>query len=230
LSLQLLFTTSPELGALMLRRVPEPTRIRPSESHGGTWEVFFWAADAQSLYEDLQLNGASFAYAPIVRPYGMRESAVLVVLAVAVSQEPAIRFVPQTVDRDFATRTRLCSAASAGTSDPVSNDQRRSVQALLGPTLLELQVHQMGDSFTTFAPVRDKLRALLRARPFGLTRFPNWAEGTPFRNWGLLGTIRYTRGRTGRFEAVGNHLCFADSAGVTWWVRLEVVDVWPDSS
>jgi hypothetical protein len=31
-------------------------------------------------------------------------------------------------------------------------------------------------------------------------------------------------------EVVGNHLCVTDSTGVTWWLRLEQVDVWPDSS
>jgi hypothetical protein len=97
------------------------------------------------------------------------------------------------------------------------------------PALLELQIHQAGDSFAAFPKARGHLRALLRARPRSLTRFPNWAESTPLRSWSLLGTIHYTRARAGRVEAVGNHLCITDSTGVTWWLRPEAVDVWPDT-
>jgi hypothetical protein len=58
--------------------------------------------------------------------------------------------------------------------------------------------------------------------------FPNWAEGTPLRTWGILGTIHYSRHHQGRFEVEGNHLCVVDSLGTTWWLRLEAVDVWPN--
>lgn len=145
----------------------------------------------------------------------------------AAIQEPIIRLVPQVVAPHFAQRSRLCAEDSATTALPIPNEARRSVQALLGPALLEIQIHQVGDSFAAFDKARDHLRALLRARPRALTRFPSWAEGTPFRTWGLLGTVHYTRGRTGRLEVVGNHLCTADSTGGTWWLRLETVDIWP---
>lgn len=154
---------------------------------------------------------------------------LLVLLWPPARQEPDIRFVPQVVDRHFADRSRLCAGDSATSAVPLPNDERRSVLAFLGPALLELQVHQAGDSFAEFPTAREHLRALLRARPRAITRFPNWAEGTPFRTWGLLGTIHFTRDRVGRLEAVGNHLCVADSTGVTWWLRLEAVDVWPDA-
>ena len=155
---------------------------------------------------------------------------VLLLLVPPATREPSIRRVPRVVDPRFADRQRLCAEDSAATAVPLPNDEHRSVQTILGPALLELQIHQLGDSFTAFSKARRHLRALLRARPRALTRFPNWAEGTPFRSWGLLGSIHYTRNRTGRLETVGNHLCITDSIGVTWWLRLEIVDVWPDSS
>jgi len=155
---------------------------------------------------------------------------ILLLLVPLATKEPSIRLVPRVVDRHFAERRRLCTEDSAATDLPLPNDEHRSVQDFLGPALLELQIHQLGDSFLAFAAAQRHLRALLRARPRSLSRFPAWAEGTPFRSWGLLGTIHYTRDRTGRAEAVGNHLCTTDSTGVTWWLRLEVVDVWPDSS
>ncbi len=146
------------------------------------------------------------------------------------AQDPSIRFVPRVVYPDFAQLHRLCADDSMGVSAPRPNDERRSVQALLGPALVELQIHQMGDSVTSFPRARDQVVGLLRARPQSLTRFPNWAEGTPFRNWGIVGSVHYTGGRASPFEVVGNHLCMADSLGGMWWLRLEAVDVWPDSS
>ena len=144
--------------------------------------------------------------------------------------EPAIRLVPRAIDPHFAERQRLCLEQSTITGFPLANDGRRAVQDFLGPALVEMQVHQTGDSLVAFAKLESHLRALLQARPKSLTRFPNWAESTPFRSWGVLGTVHYTRDRTGRVETVGTHLCVTDSTGVTWWMRLERADVWGDGS
>lgn len=160
----------------------------------------------------------------------MRPSLALLALFLPVplsTQEPSIRLVPRVVDPHFMQRSRMCGQDSATSAFPVRNDHRRSVQAILGPALREIQVHQVGDSLAEFSRAQERLRALLQARPLALTRSPNWAEGTPFRTWGLLATIHYSHNRSGRLEAVGNHLCLADSTGVTWWLRLEAVDVWP---
>jgi len=63
--------------AIMLRRVDDPSKIVPNEAQGGTWDVFFWIADAQSLHDELQANGADIVYGPIVQPsYAMKEFAV----------------------------------------------------------------------------------------------------------------------------------------------------------
>lgn len=155
-----------------------------------------------------------------------RAQALLLFLSLT-TQEPSIRLVPRVVDPHFPERQRLCDEDSTTGGVSVPNDERRSIEEWLGPALLELQIHQLGDSLRAFPTARDHLRTLLRARPRSLTRFPGWAEGTPFRTWGVLGTVHYTRGRTGRVEAVGNHLCISDSTGVTWWLRVEKVDVWP---
>jgi uncharacterized glyoxalase superfamily protein PhnB len=61
---------------IMFRRVPDATLIRPNESQGGTWDVFFWVNDIQALYDELAANGAITVYPPIVQPYGMKEFAV----------------------------------------------------------------------------------------------------------------------------------------------------------
>lgn len=151
---------------------------------------------------------------------------LLVLLAI---QEPPIRLVPQIVDPHFAQRHRMCVEESTTTAAPLPNEERRSVQEFLGPTVLEYQIHQLGDSLRAFAKARDHLRTLLRARPRSLSRLTHWAEGTPFSTWGILGTIRYAQDRAGRIEVVGNHLCVSDSTGGTWWLRLEAMDVWPEA-
>jgi hypothetical protein len=51
---------------VMLRRAAEPGRICPNEKQGGTWDVFFWVAAVDPLYEELEHRGATFAYAPVV--------------------------------------------------------------------------------------------------------------------------------------------------------------------
>lgn len=63
--------------SIMLRRVADPAKISPNERQGGTWDVFFWVNDAQSLYEELHTNGADIVYGPIIQTlYNMKEFAV----------------------------------------------------------------------------------------------------------------------------------------------------------
>jgi uncharacterized glyoxalase superfamily protein PhnB len=63
--------------SIMLRRVADSSKIVPNERQGGTWDVFFWVNDAQSLYEELHANGADVVYGPIVQTlYNMKEFAV----------------------------------------------------------------------------------------------------------------------------------------------------------
>jgi catechol 2,3-dioxygenase-like lactoylglutathione lyase family enzyme len=62
--------------AVMLRRVPDPERIRPMESQGGTWDAFFWVSDAEGLARELTALGASFVYPVTRQPYGTQEFAV----------------------------------------------------------------------------------------------------------------------------------------------------------
>lgn len=62
--------------AVMFRRVADRSRIRPMESQGGTWDAFFWVADAQALFTELQERGAIVVYPVTVQPYGMKEFAV----------------------------------------------------------------------------------------------------------------------------------------------------------
>jgi len=62
--------------ALMFRRVQEPASIYPNEKQGGTWDVFFWVNDVESLHTELTHKGAGIVYPPIVQPYGMKEFAI----------------------------------------------------------------------------------------------------------------------------------------------------------
>jgi len=62
---------------IMLRRVDEPDRIRPSETQGGTWDAFFWIDDAQALHAELANRGADVIYGPTMQDsYRMLEFAV----------------------------------------------------------------------------------------------------------------------------------------------------------
>ncbi len=61
---------------IMFRRVADASLIRPNESQGGTWDVFFWVNDVEALYEELTSQGATTVYPPMVQPYGMKEFAV----------------------------------------------------------------------------------------------------------------------------------------------------------
>ncbi len=63
--------------AIMLRLVADPAKIIPNERQGGTWDAFFWVADAQSLFDELHAKGADIVYGPILQPsYNMKEFAV----------------------------------------------------------------------------------------------------------------------------------------------------------
>jgi catechol 2,3-dioxygenase-like lactoylglutathione lyase family enzyme len=62
--------------AVMFRRVQEADLICPNEKQGGTWDVFFWVNDVESLYGELTLKGAGVVYPPVIQPYGMKEFAV----------------------------------------------------------------------------------------------------------------------------------------------------------
>lgn len=155
---------------------------------------------------------------------------VLAVALMAVSDsgsEPPIRYVPRVVDAGLASRYHLCPDAPASGGANVANDARRSVAELLGPELVEVQVHQVGDGFRDFGAVEAHLRALLARRPRVASRDTPWAEGTPLAAGGILGTLRYPGGREGRIEVAGVHVCAQDSAGTFWWMRLAHVDVWP---
>ena len=94
---------------------------------------------------------------------------VLLLLLAFGTEEPPIRLVPRVLDPHFAQRHRLCAEASPTAAAPLSNDDRRTVQEFVGPALLELQVHQIRDSFTVFAKAQEHLRDLLRDRPKSLT-------------------------------------------------------------
>ncbi len=60
---------------LMLRRVPDASRIQSNEAPGGTWDAFFWVSDVDALFAELHEKGAVFAYGPTLQPYGMKEFA-----------------------------------------------------------------------------------------------------------------------------------------------------------
>lgn len=62
--------------ALMFRRVPEPGRIVPIASQGGTWDAFWWISDVQALFEELLRKNAVIVYPITLQPYGMKEFAV----------------------------------------------------------------------------------------------------------------------------------------------------------
>jgi predicted enzyme related to lactoylglutathione lyase len=63
--------------AVMLRLVAKPELIRPSESQGGTWDVFFWVRDADGLHQELAGRGATVVYPPTIQAaYQMKEFAI----------------------------------------------------------------------------------------------------------------------------------------------------------
>jgi hypothetical protein len=153
--------------------------------------------------------------------------ALTMLLIAAPGAGPPIRHAPRVVDRGFATRVSLCHAVPANPGGVRTNDSKLSAAEILGPELLELQVHQLGDGLADFDAAVSHLRRLLAQRPRIVSPQTPWAEATPLASEGILGTLRYTHGRTGRFEAAGMHLCFQDSAGAFWWMRLAAIDVWP---
>ena len=62
--------------SIMLRVVPDATRISPNEAQGGTWDAFFWTRDVRALHTELVNKGAEIVYGPILQPaYGMEEFA-----------------------------------------------------------------------------------------------------------------------------------------------------------
>jgi catechol 2,3-dioxygenase-like lactoylglutathione lyase family enzyme len=62
--------------SIMLRLVPDASRVVPNEAQGGTWDVFFWVQDVRALHTQLTSKGAEIVYAPTVQPaYRMEEFA-----------------------------------------------------------------------------------------------------------------------------------------------------------
>jgi predicted enzyme related to lactoylglutathione lyase len=62
--------------SIMLRAVPDATRISPNERQGGTWDAFFWVRDVRALHAELVANGADIVYGPVFqKAYGMDEFA-----------------------------------------------------------------------------------------------------------------------------------------------------------
>jgi uncharacterized glyoxalase superfamily protein PhnB len=62
--------------SIMLRLVPDASRVAPNEAQGGTWDVFFWVRDVRALHQELVGNGAEIVYAPMIQQaYGMEEFA-----------------------------------------------------------------------------------------------------------------------------------------------------------
>jgi hypothetical protein len=157
----------------------------------------------------------------------MRRSALFALLLLqAPAAGPPIRYVPRLVDSTFTRRTTICPGANAAAAGPRSNDSRRPVADLLGPAA-SVEVNQVGTGFARFSAVRRYLTGLLAQRPRTSYISVPWAEGTPLREWGVLGTVHFTGGADARFEAVGPHLCIVDATGVGTWWRLAPVDVWP---
>jgi catechol 2,3-dioxygenase-like lactoylglutathione lyase family enzyme len=62
--------------SIMLRLVPDATRIVPNEAQGGTWDVFCWTHDVRVLHAELVSKGADIVYGPTVQEaYAMEEFA-----------------------------------------------------------------------------------------------------------------------------------------------------------
>jgi hypothetical protein len=124
----------------------------------------------------------------------------------------------------------LCPGAPSRGGVGQANDSQKTVAEFLGAELREIAVHQIGDSFPEFAVVQQHIQQVMAQRPQVFSRYSPWAEATPLSANGVLATLRYTRGRSGRLEISGSHLCFQDAAGPVWWVRVAPVDVWNRSS
>ena len=141
-------------------------------------------------------------------------------------QDPPVRHVPRTVDSTISGRIDLCPGAPYVGGLSRANDARRSISELFG-TITEIEVHQFGASFVDFSAVQTYVQGQLAQRPRTLYRYSAWAEATPLAGSGVVGTIRFVTGSTGRLEGTGIHLCIEDASGVYWCVRLAPSDVWP---
>jgi hypothetical protein len=160
-----------------------------------------------------------------VIPFGSVLAAGLALM----SGPPPIRHVPRVVDVHFASRMHLCPGTPDRGGIGQANDTGKTITEFLGTGLREIAVHQIGDSFPKFNVVQQHIRQVMSQRPQEFSRYSPWAEATPLAANGILATLRYTRGRSGRLEIAGSHLCFQDTTGTVWWVRVGSVDVWPRS-
>jgi hypothetical protein len=142
------------------------------------------------------------------------------------AQELAIRDVPKIIDSGFLKRYKLCPGAPYEDGVGPGNDERRSVEQLLGP-ITAIDVHQFGPKYTNFKDVENYLRGVLAKRPRTAHRFQAWANMTPLFPEGVLGRLRFANGSTGAFEATSAYVCAQDASGVYWWFRLVPMDIWP---
>jgi hypothetical protein len=150
--------------------------------------------------------------------------------ALTLVSPPPIRHVPRVVDVHFASRMQLCPEAPDSGGTGQVNDSQRTITEFLGTGLREIAVHQIGDSFPKFSVAQQHIREVMARRPQVFSRYSPWAEATPLAANGILATLLYTRGRSGRLEIAGTHLCFQDPTGTVWWVRVAPVDLWHRSA
>jgi len=63
---------------IMLSQASEPGLIRPVSSVApAVWDAYFWVDDVDAFHQELSAKGATIAYAPFVKPYGVKEFVVV---------------------------------------------------------------------------------------------------------------------------------------------------------
>ena len=62
---------------IMLKAIPDQSRIRPNGAANEIWDAYLWVEDADALYAEFKSRGAAIRYPPEDRLYyGNREFAV----------------------------------------------------------------------------------------------------------------------------------------------------------
>ncbi len=63
---------------IMLSQVENSSRIRPVSSvNPSVWDAYFWVRDVEAFFTELRDRGARFKYEPLVKPYGVKEFAIV---------------------------------------------------------------------------------------------------------------------------------------------------------
>lgn len=112
---------------------------------------------------------------------------------------------------------KLCDGAAMQDGSPRTNDSKRPVRELFG-RIGAIELNEVGMFIQGNESAMKFVTTLLDYQPDALYRYNPWPDYYKGED-GLLATIKYSNGASGRFEYTNQHFCLSDDQGQFWWLE-----------